>query len=69
MKLISMNNGCILLSRFLLPPSQKIETLDKLAGQTIEHIQVNNMESEIPISTRISLLPKLVSGEIRVQEF
>ena len=57
------------LFQFPLPPPQLIDTFDKLAKSAIELIRINNLESESLVSTRNCLLPKLVSGEVRVQEF
>jgi type I restriction enzyme S subunit len=54
--------------RFVLPPRALIETFEQIAGPLSERIEHNYEESASLARTRDVLLPKLLSGEIRVKK-
>lgn len=50
---------------FALPPRQLVENFDALAARVLDRIQALEEESRSLASLRDSLLPKLISGELR----
>lgn len=54
--------------RFARPSSQLVEQFDALAGPALERIQALEEESGILAALRDALLPKLISGELRVND-
>ncbi len=52
--------------RFVLPPPALIKEFDRIAIPLYERSETNFDESETLVSLRDTLLPKLLSGEIRV---
>ena len=55
-------------SRVLLPPAEVCEQFEALAAPIYEKVLQNLRESRILAAIRDALLPKLLSGEIRVQD-
>src|SRR5258708_7102862 len=53
---------------FLLPPKELIDQFEALVYPIDQPIAVNNQESSTLADTRDTLLPKLLSGEVRVGE-
>ncbi|MDF1500850.1 MAG: restriction endonuclease subunit S [Anaerolineales bacterium] len=51
-----------------VPPLETVHTFDKLVETLYERIQVNIRESESLESIRDTLLPKLISGELRIED-
>ncbi len=54
--------------RFARPASQLVESFDALAAPALEHIQALEYESESLAQLRDTLLPKLISGELRIKD-
>jgi len=50
----------------IIPPKRLVEEFDRTAYQSIEKIIVNEKESHTLANLRDTLLPKLISGELRV---
>src|ERR1700733_91034 len=53
-------------SRVVLPPERVVEAFEMQVGPLFQRILANTIESSALASTRDLLLPKLISGEIRV---
>lgn len=53
---------------FPLPPVERIRTLDEQVSPLLAKIEANEDENETLAALRDALLPKLVSGELRVRE-
>lgn len=53
-------------SRALLPPESIRQTFNRTVSPLFERILCNVMESEILVSVRDTLLPKLMSGDLRI---
>jgi len=53
---------------FILPPSPIIEKYSELVEPIFKQIDLNENQSNLLFKIRDTLLPKLVSGEIRVKE-
>jgi type I restriction enzyme S subunit len=51
-----------------VPPQKIISTFEAIAAPLFEKIEQNYEESRTLVATRNTLLPKLMSGEIRVKE-
>jgi len=51
-----------------VPPDELLKTADKAIGPVIDRIIVNNLESRTLATLRDTLLPKLISGELRVPD-
>jgi type I restriction enzyme, S subunit len=54
--------------RFARPPARLIESFDCVARPVLERIQSTERESETLAGLRDTLLPKLISGELRVKD-
>ena len=54
--------------RFIQPPTQLVQCFDDIAGPLLERIQEARKESEFLAVLRDTLLPKLISGELRVKD-
>ena len=52
--------------KFGLPPAQLVETFDSVASRTLNRIQAMEEESATLSALRDTLLPKLISGQLRV---
>jgi len=52
----------------VIPPKNVLETMDKMISPLLDSVINNNLESRILAATRDTLLPKLLSGEIRVKD-
>ena len=52
----------------IVPSRQVLATFDKFSGPLRQRVRANNQESETLATIRDTLLPKLISGEIRVKE-
>jgi type I restriction enzyme S subunit len=52
----------------VLPPSPVIEHFDKMVFPLVEHTILNLRESRTLADLRDALLPRLISGELRVQD-
>lgn len=50
------------------PPADVIRHFDAIVGDVRAHMRVNDQESRTLAATRDALLPKLMSGELRVQD-
>jgi type I restriction enzyme S subunit len=53
---------------FVVPPPELVARFDQLVAPILAKIEVNHDESETLAETRDTLLPKLISGEVRVGE-
>ena len=51
-----------------IPPGEVLEVVDQLIGPLYDHVFVNERESLILVALRDTLLPELLSGEIRVRD-
>ena len=51
-----------------VPPDELLRTADKAIGSVIDRIIVNSLESRTLAALRDTLLPKLISGELRVPD-
>ncbi|MBA7588277.1 hypothetical protein ES708_30331 [subsurface metagenome] len=51
-----------------IPPKDVLETMDGVMAPVVERITHNNLESRMLAVIRDTLLPKLLSGEIRVKD-
>ncbi len=54
--------------RFARPSARLVESFDSLASPVLERIQASEQESDTLAALRDALLPKLISGELRVKE-
>jgi type I restriction enzyme S subunit len=54
--------------RFPLPAQPLVDAFDNLAGPVLDRIQASEQESETLAALRDTLLPKLISGELRVKD-
>jgi restriction endonuclease S subunit len=52
--------------QFVLPPEKLVRAFDELARPAIEKQELHHAESQTLVTIRDTLLPKLISGEIRV---
>ena len=52
----------------VIPPKNVLETMDKMISPLLDRMINNNLESHTLASIRDTLLPKLLSGEIRVKD-
>jgi type I restriction enzyme S subunit len=62
-----LNRNIAYLTKFLIPPTGITEALDKLVAPLSTRVHANEKESRILAAIRDALLPKLLSGEIRVK--
>ena len=53
--------------RFIQPPTQLVQCFDDVAKPLLERIQAVQQESDLFTGLRDTLLPKLISGELRVK--
>jgi type I restriction enzyme S subunit len=53
---------------FALPPAQLVREFDSLANPVLNRIQAADEQSEAITILRDTLLPKLLSGELRVKD-
>ena len=51
-----------------IPPQEELDQLDKVITPLVEHMVANNLKSRTIVEIRDVLLPKLLSGEIRVED-
>jgi type I restriction enzyme S subunit len=65
--LTSVNQESLKKLKYILPPEGAIKKFNNTVEKSFEKLFVNLNESEILSQTRDSLLPKLMSGKIRVQ--
>jgi type I restriction enzyme S subunit len=56
-------------AKVILPPATLIQTADRHIGPLIEAIPSHLVQSRTLAATRDALLPKLVSGELRLEDF
>lgn len=61
-----LNRNMAYMSKQVLPPTDVQEAFDKQAGPLFERVHHNNEESRTLAALRDALLPKLLSGELRV---
>jgi type I restriction enzyme S subunit len=52
----------------LVPPAELVSAMDKVFSPMVEAIVANNLQSRTLTDIRNALLPKLISGEIRVND-
>lgn len=64
----TLNRNDIHRQPVILPPKEMILKFESLVKDQYDLISINNKESEILTQTRDTLLPKLISGEIRVKD-
>jgi len=62
-----LNRNIVYLNKAVLPPRNLIKQFDNLAMPLFEMIHINTQESRILEQIRDALLPKLLSGKIRVR--
>jgi type I restriction enzyme S subunit len=55
-------------ARFVLPPTPAVEAFERLVTPTFERILAASEESRTLAALRDTLLPKLLSGELRVKD-
>jgi type I restriction enzyme S subunit len=53
--------------RFAVPPGLIVEAFDAVVGGALERMQALEQESDTLAALRDTLLPKLISGELRVK--
>ena len=58
----------ILSYRFVLPPTELLAAFEQLAGPVYSRMLQNAAESETLAALRDTLLPKLMSGELRIKD-
>jgi type I restriction enzyme S subunit len=63
----SLNVKGIRKIRILLPPHRIMDKFEQMARPLREKVERNKMENDFLMLTRDSLLPRLMSGKIRVQ--
>ena len=63
-----LNRNMAYMSQLVVPAAPILDAFDKVAQPVFERISHNNVESRTLASLRDALLPKLLSGEIRVHE-
>lgn len=62
-----LNRNIAYMSQLLSPPTDVLSAFDRLRVPLSERAQANDEESRILAELRDTLLPKLLSGEVRVQ--
>ena len=65
---LHLSKGAVPTFKFALPPQQLVECFDHFADPFIKQIQLGTSELEALSSMRDTLLPKLMSGELRVKQ-
>jgi len=55
-------------AKVLVPSDNELQKMDKLMSPLLDKVIVNNLESRTLASLRDGLLPKLMSGEVRVKD-
>ncbi len=63
-----LNRNLAYMNHILVPPSKCLSLFDSYVQGVYEKIQANNEQSRTLATIRDTLLPKLMSGEIRVKE-
>jgi type I restriction enzyme S subunit len=63
-----LNRNLAYMNHILVPPSKSLSLFDSYVQGVYEKIQANNEQSSTLTAIRDTLLPKLMSGEIRVKE-
>lgn len=53
---------------FALPPTQLVNAFENLAAPMLTEIQGHELENESLVHLRDTLLPKLISGELRIKD-
>jgi type I restriction enzyme, S subunit len=64
----NLNTGILARVRVLVPSDEVLEAFDDVARSFVDRIVVNDAVSESLASLRDALLPKLISGTLRVKE-
>jgi type I restriction enzyme S subunit len=54
--------------RILVPPTDKVEKFDEIVSGYFRVLESNNIENQTLTTLRDTLLPKLISGEVRVKD-
>jgi type I restriction enzyme S subunit len=62
-----LNRNMAYMSEQAVPPSNLLDTFDKQVRPLFERIQCNAEESRVLAALRDTLLPKLISGELRIK--
>ena len=63
-----LNRNIAYMSRVLLPRSELIKAFDLLCDPLSLRVHLNDEESRTLAAIRDALLPKLISGEIRIKD-
>jgi type I restriction enzyme S subunit len=61
-----LNRNVVYMNKMIVPSSETLEIFDAFLGKIYNKVQNNNEQSDILTEIRDALLPKLMSGEIRV---
>ena len=62
-----LNRNVVYMNKMIVPSSETLEIFDAFLGKIYNKVQNNNEQSDILTEIRDALLPKLMSGEIRVR--
>lgn len=65
---LHLQKGAVPSFTFARPSKQLVEKFDSLAAPALDRIQALDEESRTLTALRDALLPKLISGELRVQD-
>ncbi|MFZ5699550.1 MAG: restriction endonuclease subunit S [Pseudomonadota bacterium] len=63
-----IQRGHLSSAKVLIPPPPLLESMDRVMAPLIEQIIVNRVQSRTLAALRDSLLPKLLSGELRISD-
>ncbi len=61
-----LNRNMVYMNKMIVPSSKTLEIFDAFLRKIYNKVQDNNEQSDILAEIRDALLPKLMSGEIRV---
>ena len=64
-----ITKDAIELFEFKIPPKSLLTEYDEIIGILGKKIEINMMENQTLTQLRDTLLPKLISGEVRLREF
>ena len=64
----TITTGTFAASRVVLPPAAALKAFEDLAAPMFRRVLANAEASRVLAAARDALLPKLVSGELRVQD-
>lgn len=65
---LHLDRNCIANYEFMLPPADSLAAFDRVAQPLLDRISSNHKEARTLAELRDALLPKLISGELRVRE-